>query len=53
MRFYFSFLLTDVAPRGSSWRLTAEDKDFELLVSSKAFLNFKFDRDAVMKCFDY
>lgn len=43
----------DAAPSSSSNHLPAEDKDSELLVSSKTFLNFKFDRDAIMKCFDY
>ncbi|XP_047229331.1 m7GpppN-mRNA hydrolase isoform X2 [Girardinichthys multiradiatus] len=42
----------DTTPNSSSCHLTAEDKDFELFVSSKAFLNFKFDRDTIMKCFD-
>ncbi|XP_061599126.1 m7GpppN-mRNA hydrolase [Cololabis saira] len=43
----------DVAPHSSSWGLSAEDKDCEHLVSSRAFLNFRFDRDAIIKCFDY
>ncbi|KAM4532080.1 m7GpppN-mRNA hydrolase [Fundulus diaphanus] len=43
----------DMAPSSSSCHLTAEDKDFEDLFSSQAFLNFKFDRDSIMKCFDY
>uniref|UniRef100_A0A8C7WP99 m7GpppN-mRNA hydrolase n=1 Tax=Oryzias sinensis TaxID=183150 RepID=A0A8C7WP99_9TELE len=42
-----------VAPGPSSCHLTVEDKDFALSMSSKAFLNFKFDRDAIMKCFDF
>ncbi|XP_072227991.1 m7GpppN-mRNA hydrolase [Leuresthes tenuis] len=42
----------DVAPSCSSFHVTAEDKDFEYLASSEAFLNFRFDRDAIMKCFD-
>ncbi|KAM8872338.1 m7GpppN-mRNA hydrolase [Synchiropus picturatus] len=28
-------------------------RDGEHLLSSRAFLNFKFDRDAIMKCFDF
>ncbi|KAI9527518.1 hypothetical protein NQZ68_029609 [Dissostichus eleginoides] len=28
-------------------------KDSEHIMSSKVFLNFKFDREAIMKCFDY
>lgn len=28
-------------------------KDSEHILSSKVFLNFKFDREAIMKCFDY
>ncbi|XP_035989470.1 m7GpppN-mRNA hydrolase isoform X2 [Fundulus heteroclitus] len=43
----------DTSPSSSSCHLTAEHKDFEHLFSSKAFLNFKFDRDSIMKCFDY
>uniref|UniRef100_A0A1A8HHD1 m7GpppN-mRNA hydrolase n=1 Tax=Nothobranchius korthausae TaxID=1143690 RepID=A0A1A8HHD1_9TELE len=43
----------DVASSDSSCHLTAEDKDFGHLLSSKAFLTFRFDRDAIMKCFDY
>ncbi|XP_032425144.1 m7GpppN-mRNA hydrolase isoform X1 [Xiphophorus hellerii] len=43
----------DMATSSSSCHLSSGDKDFEQLVSSKAFLNFKFDRDAIMKCFDY
>ncbi|XP_069025116.1 m7GpppN-mRNA hydrolase [Embiotoca jacksoni] len=31
----------------------ADGRDWELLLSSKAFLNFRFDRDAIMRCFDY
>lgn len=29
------------------------ERDGQQLFSSKAFLNFKFDRDAIMKCFDW
>ncbi|XP_008421315.1 m7GpppN-mRNA hydrolase isoform X2 [Poecilia reticulata] len=43
----------DMATSSSSYHSSAGDKDFEHLVSSKAFLNFKFDKDAIMKCFDY
>ncbi|XP_041826357.1 m7GpppN-mRNA hydrolase isoform X2 [Melanotaenia boesemani] len=43
----------DLAPSCSSYLLSAEDKDFDLLVSSETFLNFRFDRDAIMKCFEY
>ncbi|XP_053267161.1 m7GpppN-mRNA hydrolase [Pleuronectes platessa] len=28
-------------------------RDSEQLLSSKTFLNFRFDREAIMKCFDY
>ncbi|XP_041665986.1 m7GpppN-mRNA hydrolase [Cheilinus undulatus] len=34
----------DLSPCGSS---------SQQILSSKTFLNFKFDRDAIMKCFDY
>ncbi|XP_035464279.2 m7GpppN-mRNA hydrolase isoform X1 [Scophthalmus maximus] len=30
-----------------------QTRDAEQLLSSRAFLNFRFDRDAIMKCFDY
>ncbi|XP_038148793.1 m7GpppN-mRNA hydrolase isoform X2 [Cyprinodon tularosa] len=40
----------DSDPICSSRHLTAEDRES---FSSKTFLNFKFDRDAIMKCFDY
>ncbi|XP_015257655.1 PREDICTED: m7GpppN-mRNA hydrolase isoform X2 [Cyprinodon variegatus] len=40
----------DSDPSCSSRHLTAEDRES---FSSKTFLNFKFDRDAIMKCFDY
>nr|XP_020456637.1 m7GpppN-mRNA hydrolase isoform X2 [Monopterus albus] len=43
----------DVAPCGSNGHQTAHSTDCEHLLSSKAFLNFRFDRDAIMKCFDY
>ncbi|KAM9307136.1 m7GpppN-mRNA hydrolase-like [Pholidichthys leucotaenia] len=42
----------DVASFGSCGHLTNENRDCEQFLSSKAFLNFKFDRDAIMKCFD-
>ncbi|XP_077399112.1 m7GpppN-mRNA hydrolase isoform X2 [Vanacampus margaritifer] len=32
---------------------TAHQKDLEHLLSSKAFLTFKFDKDAIMRCFDF
>ncbi|KAF7648263.1 hypothetical protein LDENG_00159630, partial [Lucifuga dentata] len=32
---------------------TVHSRDFQHLFSSKAFLNFKFDKEAIMKCFDY
>ncbi|XP_076020315.1 m7GpppN-mRNA hydrolase isoform X2 [Genypterus blacodes] len=37
----------------SNGHQSVHSRDFENLPSSKAFLNFKFDRDAIMKCFDY
>ncbi|RVE55547.1 hypothetical protein OJAV_G00235210 [Oryzias javanicus] len=40
------------APSPSSCHSTVEDKDIALFMSSQAFLNFKFDRGAIMKCFD-
>ncbi|XP_029371100.1 m7GpppN-mRNA hydrolase isoform X2 [Echeneis naucrates] len=33
--------------------VTVHSRDAEQLLSSKTFLNFRFDRDAIMKCFDY
>ncbi|XP_047426302.1 m7GpppN-mRNA hydrolase isoform X3 [Mugil cephalus] len=30
-----------------------DSRDCEQFLSSKTFLNFRFDRDAIMKCFDY
>ncbi|KAF6733021.1 Heterogeneous nuclear ribonucleoprotein A0 [Oryzias melastigma] len=41
-----------MAPNPSSCHSTVEDKDVVLFMSSQAFLNFKFDRVAIMKCFD-
>ncbi|XP_057675942.1 m7GpppN-mRNA hydrolase [Corythoichthys intestinalis] len=32
---------------------TAHQKDFERTFSSKTFLTFKFDKDAIMRCFDF
>ncbi|KAM9841442.1 m7GpppN-mRNA hydrolase [Aulostomus maculatus] len=44
----------DVAPCSSTnGHHTLQHRDFEHLLSSKTFLNFKFDRDAIMKCFDF
>ncbi|XP_022075840.1 m7GpppN-mRNA hydrolase [Acanthochromis polyacanthus] len=43
----------DVAPDSFNSHQTVDSRDCERLLSSKAFLNFKFDRDAIMKCFDY
>lgn len=43
----------DLAPCSSSSHQTVHIKDSEHLLSSKTFLSFKFDRDAIMKCFDY
>lgn len=43
----------DVAPDSFNSHQTVDGRDCERLLSSKAFLNFKFDRDAIMKCFDY
>lgn len=43
----------DVAPDSFSSRQSGDSRDCEHLLSSKAFLNFKFDRDAIMNCFDY
>lgn len=42
----------DVNPGGSSSQQSA-DQGSEHLLSSKTFLTFKFDREAIMKCFDY
>lgn len=43
----------DMNPSSSNSFLTADGKNSEHLLSSKTFLNFKFDREAIMKCFDY
>ncbi|TKS84032.1 m7GpppN-mRNA hydrolase [Collichthys lucidus] len=43
----------DMAPCSSNGDHTVHSRVCEHLLSSKAFLNFKFDRDAIMKCFDY
>ncbi|KAK2819378.1 hypothetical protein Q5P01_024939 [Channa striata] len=43
----------DLSPYGSNGQQTVHNRDSEGLVSSKAFLNFRFDKDAIMKCFDY
>ncbi|KAM9793606.1 m7GpppN-mRNA hydrolase isoform 2-T2 [Syngnathus typhle] len=32
---------------------TVHQKDLEHLLSSKTFLSFKFDKDAIMRCFDF
>lgn len=46
-------LSSDALPCGSTnGNQTACNGDFEHLVSSKSFLNFKFDKEAIMKCFD-
>lgn len=42
----------DVASSSSSCS-PAEDKHFAHLASSKTFLNFKFDKEAIMRCFDF
>uniref|UniRef100_A0A3B4YMZ6 mRNA-decapping enzyme 2 n=1 Tax=Seriola lalandi dorsalis TaxID=1841481 RepID=A0A3B4YMZ6_SERLL len=42
----------DGAPISSNGQQTVH-RDCEQLLSSKTFLNFRFDRDAIMKCFDY
>lgn len=47
-------LSTDVATCSSTnGNRTAHSRDYDQLPSSKTFLNFKFDKDAIMKCFDY
>uniref|UniRef100_A0A3P8T9A9 m7GpppN-mRNA hydrolase n=1 Tax=Amphiprion percula TaxID=161767 RepID=A0A3P8T9A9_AMPPE len=43
----------DVASDTFNSHQTVDSRDCERLLSSKTFLNFKFDRDAIMKCFDY
>lgn len=45
----------DVAPCSSNGHQTAvyRDSEYSHVQSSKAFLNFKFDKEAIMKCFDY
>ncbi|XP_027131240.1 m7GpppN-mRNA hydrolase isoform X2 [Larimichthys crocea] len=43
----------DMAACSSNGHHTVHSRVCEHLLSSKAFLNFKFDRDAIMKCFDY
>ncbi|XP_059214259.1 m7GpppN-mRNA hydrolase [Centropristis striata] len=43
----------ELAPGSSNGHQTLQSRDSEHLLSSKAFLNFRFDRDAIMKCFDY
>lgn len=48
-----AFLFTDVASGSSYGHQMFESKDCEPFLSSKAFLNFRFDRDAIMKTFDY
>lgn len=45
-------LFTDSASCSSKGHHTVNKRDVEQLLSSKTFLNFKFDRDAIMKCFD-
>ncbi|XP_008322581.1 m7GpppN-mRNA hydrolase [Cynoglossus semilaevis] len=42
----------DSASCSSKGHHTVNKRDVEQLLSSKTFLNFKFDRDAIMKCFD-
>uniref|UniRef100_A0A3B3C6W4 m7GpppN-mRNA hydrolase n=1 Tax=Oryzias melastigma TaxID=30732 RepID=A0A3B3C6W4_ORYME len=49
---HHDFSLSVMAPNPSSCHSTVEDKDVVLFMSSQAFLNFKFDRVAIMKCFD-
>ncbi|XP_041816829.1 m7GpppN-mRNA hydrolase isoform X1 [Chelmon rostratus] len=43
----------DAALCSSNDDQTVHSRACEHLLSSKAFLNFRFDRDAIMKCFDY
>lgn len=43
----------DTGPCSSNSHQTVHSRVCEHLLSSKAFLNFKFDRDAIMKCFDH
>ncbi|XP_028274471.1 m7GpppN-mRNA hydrolase isoform X2 [Parambassis ranga] len=43
----------DVASGSSNGHQIPDSRDCEHLLSSKTFLNFKFDRDAIMKCFEY
>ncbi|XP_019964891.1 m7GpppN-mRNA hydrolase isoform X1 [Paralichthys olivaceus] len=38
---------------GSECSSNGHSRDCEHLLSSKTFLNFRFDREAIMKCFDY
>uniref|UniRef100_UPI0037E78722 m7GpppN-mRNA hydrolase n=1 Tax=Semicossyphus pulcher TaxID=241346 RepID=UPI0037E78722 len=45
--------LQDTFDRDVSPCCSSQQKVCEQLLSSKTFLNFKFDRDAIMKCFDY
>ncbi|KAL6097398.1 uncharacterized protein ACO6RY_06497 [Pungitius sinensis] len=42
----------DVGPCTSNGNQTVHSRDSEDLLFSKAFLNFKFDKDAIMKCFE-
>uniref|UniRef100_A0A8C9VDS4 mRNA-decapping enzyme 2 n=1 Tax=Scleropages formosus TaxID=113540 RepID=A0A8C9VDS4_SCLFO len=42
----------DVCSSNDEQPLAACNGDCERLLSSKTFLNFKFDREAIMKCFD-
>lgn len=43
----------DLTQSSSNGQQSAVYQDSEHLLSSKTFLNFKFDKDAIMKCFDY
>ncbi|CAG5867079.1 unnamed protein product [Menidia menidia] len=43
----------DVSPGCSSYGTSSGGRALQNLASSEAFLNFRFDRDAIMKCFDY
>lgn len=43
----------DAAPCSSNGPQTVHSRDSDHLLSSKTFLNFKFDKDAIMKCFNY
>ncbi|XP_071321931.1 m7GpppN-mRNA hydrolase isoform X2 [Trachinotus anak] len=43
----------DGVPCSTSSQHLVHSRDSEQLLSSQTFLTFRFDRDAIMKCFDY